>query len=68
MECIGNGQTERKASWERVENEFADQQYARLFDNEQRTKTMAGLFAGLAIALVTVSFQAMRWVGRGKPG
>ncbi|KAA9037610.1 FtsX-like permease family protein [Ginsengibacter hankyongi] len=28
---------------------FVDQQYAAQFDNEQRTKTMAGLFAGLAI-------------------
>jgi ABC-type antimicrobial peptide transport system permease subunit len=28
---------------------FVDRQYAVQFDNEQRTKTMAGLFAGLAI-------------------
>jgi len=28
---------------------FVDQQYAAQFDNEQRTKTMAGLFATLAI-------------------
>jgi putative ABC transport system permease protein len=28
---------------------FVDQQYAMQFDNEQRTKTMAGLFAALAI-------------------
>lgn len=28
---------------------FVDQQYARQFDNEQRTKTMAGIFAALAI-------------------
>jgi putative ABC transport system permease protein len=28
---------------------FVDQQYARQFDNEQRTKTMTGLFAALAI-------------------
>jgi putative ABC transport system permease protein len=28
---------------------FVDQEYAKQFDNEQRTKTMAGLFAALAI-------------------
>jgi ABC-type antimicrobial peptide transport system permease subunit len=28
---------------------FVDEQYAQQFDNEQRTKTMAGLFAALAI-------------------
>ena len=28
---------------------FVDQDYARKFENEQRTRTMAGLFAGLAI-------------------
>lgn len=28
---------------------FVDQEYARKFANEQRTRTMAGLFAGLAI-------------------
>jgi ABC-type antimicrobial peptide transport system permease subunit len=28
---------------------FVDQEYAKKFDDEQRTKTMAGLFAGLAI-------------------
>ena len=28
---------------------FVDQEYARKFENEQRTRTMAGLFAGLAI-------------------
>lgn len=28
---------------------FVDQEYAKQFNNEQRTKTMAGLFAGLAI-------------------
>ena len=30
---------------------FVDQEYARQFANEQRTKTMAGLFAGLAILI-----------------
>ncbi|MEO8854838.1 MAG: ABC transporter permease [Ginsengibacter sp.] len=29
--------------------QFVDEQYAKQFDNEQRTKTMAGLFAALAI-------------------
>jgi len=31
------------------EYQFADAQYARKFENEERTKTMAGLFAALAI-------------------
>ncbi|HET9826775.1 MAG TPA: ABC transporter permease [Chitinophagaceae bacterium] len=31
------------------EYKFVDEEYARQFDNEQRTKTMAGLFAVLAI-------------------
>ena len=50
---------------------FVDQKYARNFQDAQRTKTMAGLFAALAvfvlagilavtIALATVSFQAVR--------
>ena len=29
--------------------QFVDKEYAKQFDNEQRTKTMAGLFAALAI-------------------
>lgn len=29
--------------------QFIDQEYARLFNNEQRTKTLAGLFAALSI-------------------
>ncbi|WP_221622327.1 ABC transporter permease [Larkinella rosea] len=31
--------------------QFIDQEYAKKFDNEQRTKTLAGLFAALAILI-----------------
>jgi putative ABC transport system permease protein len=31
--------------------QFVDEQYGRKFENEQRTRTMAGLFAGLAITI-----------------